>query len=52
VKETDDPVTAGADYYGIQTLYILYSGWVRTIYIAGMGRVHGTLRPASRFSTN
>ena len=31
---------------GIQTLYMLYSGWIRTIYIAGM-RV-GVARDAAR----
>ena len=38
---------------GIRTLYLLYSGWVQTIYkVLGMGRWRGALRHASRFTTN
>jgi len=31
---------------------MVHSGWVQTIYIVGMGRWLGTLRRASRFTTN
>ena len=36
----DKDVAAGCGR-GILTLYILYLGWVRTIYIVGMGRIMG-----------
>ena len=39
-------------YGGIRTLYILSSDWVRTIYIAEIGRMRNRLRLASRFTTN